>query len=94
MGRKETYVVAFLLEPVEWLLRAPGAVPEVALEAIVLRVGTAPTRDLWLGKSDIRCRAGHVAAEAIHVVWRRVSMERLGRTWRALRTLFTTAVRL
>ena len=56
------------MEPVERLLRAPGAVPEVALGPVVVGVGAAPAGELGLGEGDVGRRAGDVAAEAVHVV--------------------------
>lgn len=48
-----TYVVAFLLEPVERLLRPVCAVSGGCLGLVKLRIRTAPPSDLGFGERDV-----------------------------------------
>lgn len=84
------HVVPFLLEPVERLLRTPGAVAEVGLGPIVVRVGAAAAGDLRLSESDVGRCTGHVAAEAVHVVLFATTVRRMNPKPRADATALRT----
>lgn len=63
-----TYVVSFLLEPVEGVLGAVSAVTGCRVRNTVRRVSTASARELSLGHRDIRGSPSDVALEPGHVV--------------------------
>ena len=91
-----TYVVSFLLEPVEGVLGTIRAVAGRGVHNTVGWVGTTSTGDLWLGQGNGRGRSGDVALESVHVVYNQpmsdaVSLEPFAEEKK--RTLLTTAVR-
>jgi len=65
---KGTYVVSFLLEPVEGVLGTIRAVSGRGVHNTVGWVGTTSTGDLWLGQGNGRGRSGDVALESVHIV--------------------------
>lgn len=64
-----TYVVSFLLEPVEGVLGTIRAVAGRGVHNTVGWIGTTSTGDLWLGQGNGRGRSGDVALESVHIVY-------------------------
>jgi len=63
-----TYVVSFLLEPVERGLSTVCAVAGCRVRNAVGRICTASARNLCLGYGDVRSGPGDIALESGHVV--------------------------
>ena len=69
VGFAGTYVVLFLLEPVEGALGTISTVTWRRVRNAVGRIGTASTRGLWLGQGNGRGRPSDVALESGHIVY-------------------------
>lgn len=65
-----TYVVSFLLEPVEGVLGAVSAITGCGVRNTVIRVSTTSARDLSLGHGNGRGSSSDVALEPSHIVYR------------------------
>ena len=63
-----TNIVAFVLEPVERLLCAVGAISGDGKVFAKVRVGTASARELRLREGNVRLGVGDVTLEGIHVI--------------------------
>ena len=70
---EETHVISFLLEPVEGVLGTVSAVAGRRVHYTVSWIGTASTRDRWLGQRHGRGRSGDIALESVHVVCRQTN---------------------
>jgi len=90
-----TYVVSFLLEPVEGVLGTISTVTGRRVHNTVGRIGTASTRDLWLSQGNIRGGSGDVALESSHIVYNQPMSDAgsLKPLRKEKHTLLTTAVR-